>query len=160
MKKSPRPTRWTAPTSYGYDAEGNLITVTDPMDNTTTYSYTADNELCTVTDALHGTTTYEYDLDDELTEVTDSDGYSVTYSYNDMGLGSGESRAGAERLGAIHEKPVATYTYNQDGDLTQGDRRRRPHHHLRLQRPERRDLGHQRRRRRDALHLRRRWRTS
>ena len=37
-------------TSYGYDADGNLITVTDPMDDTTTYSYTPDNEVLTVTD--------------------------------------------------------------------------------------------------------------
>ena len=32
-------------TSYGYDADGNLITVTDPTDATVTYSYTSENEV-------------------------------------------------------------------------------------------------------------------
>ena len=45
-------------------------------------------------------------------------------SYNDLGLRSGEREPVQSELGAIHEAPVATYTYNQDGDLskaTDGD---------------------------------------
>ena len=115
-------------TTYGYDADGNLITVTDPTDGTVTYSYTSENEVATIKDPTGGTVTYGYDLDGEETSVTDPNGFETTFSFNALGLVSGESAPVRinEGMGFFftEEEPVATLAYNQDGDLltaTDGD---------------------------------------
>ena len=41
-----------------YDADNNLVSVTDPMHNVTTYVYDADNEVINVIDPNGGVTTY------------------------------------------------------------------------------------------------------
>ena len=53
-------------TSYGYDADGNQTTVTDPLGRVTTTAYDALDRPITVTDPLGGITTTAYDADGEV----------------------------------------------------------------------------------------------
>ena len=69
-------------TSYGYDGVGNQITVTDANGNTTTYAYDSTNELTTVTDALGDTTVYGYDAAGNQQTVTDALGHTTTTLYD------------------------------------------------------------------------------
>ena len=82
-------------TVYGYDADGNEVSVDDPMGritttvrragparrssidpmgNRVTTTYDADGETLTVTDALNRTTTYTYSVRGWVATVTDPDG--------------------------------------------------------------------------------------
>ena len=55
--------------SYAYDAQGNLISVTDAMGNTTKREYDRNGNLCAVTDAAGTRTLYAYDAMDRLIRV-------------------------------------------------------------------------------------------
>ena len=56
-----------------YDPDNNLLTVTDPDDNTTTYTYNAEDEVATETSPTGGVTTYTYDGQGNLTQTVDPD---------------------------------------------------------------------------------------
>ncbi len=103
-------------TTYGYDADGELISVAAPGGPTITYTYDADgnrtseteggvttaytiNDMDEVTAA--GATTYGYDPDGDLLSATDG-GSTTTYSYNDESQLTGVSG------------PAGTYTYQYD----------------------------------------------
>ena len=96
--------------SFSYDADGNLLTVTDAKGNTVTYRYNARNEEVSMTDPMDQTTSYGYDADGNLITVTDPmDQRHVTYSYN----------AENELLTVtdpLHE--TMTYGYDLDGEVT------------------------------------------
>jgi len=72
-------------TSYTYDDQSNLLTVTDPNSNVTTYSYDALNRKSTMEDPDSNTTTYGYDSEDNLTSVLDPRGLTTTYGYDAFG---------------------------------------------------------------------------
>ncbi|NUT32694.1 MAG: DNRLRE domain-containing protein [Hamadaea sp.] len=110
-KQSPEGRRWT----FGYDTEGNLTTVTDPIgtgtptagDYTTTYTYDEWGQLlsakdanggvttytgfdangypATITDALNNPTAFVYDVRGNVTKVTDARGKSTTQAYDVFG---------------------------------------------------------------------------
>jgi len=65
---------------YGYDNQGNLTTITDPLQHVTTNSYDALNRLKQVTDPGLGLTQYGYNALDQLTAVTDQRNNATTYS--------------------------------------------------------------------------------
>ena len=73
-----RSRRLTAPrtdvtdvTTYAYDTQGNLTSVTQPLNLVTTYSdYTATGQPQTVTDPTSVDTTYTYDSVGRVTSVT------------------------------------------------------------------------------------------
>ena len=93
-------------TGYGYDANGNRTTISNPSGSTTTQTFDAADELvgqsysdtsattsftfnadgtrATMVDST-GTTTYGYDYQGHLTSVTDGNGKTVTYGYNSSG---------------------------------------------------------------------------
>jgi len=54
------------------DGLGQLVSVTDPRNNTTTFTYTSAGLLASVTDALNNTTSYVYDARGNRTSVTRS----------------------------------------------------------------------------------------
>jgi YD repeat-containing protein len=58
-------------TIYGYDDNGNLTSITDPLDQQTLRFYDAFNRLDQITDAETGIVSYDYDVLDPLTTVTD-----------------------------------------------------------------------------------------
>ncbi len=103
-------------TTYGYDADGELIRVAPPGGPTITYSYDADgnrtsetvggvttaytiNDMDEVTQA--GATTYGYDADGNLVSAT-AGGSTTTYAYNDQNQLTGVSG------------PAGTYAYQYD----------------------------------------------
>ncbi len=76
---------------FGYDALGNLTSVTPPGKPSHLFSYTPDNRLesYTAPDTGDGngpaTTSYAYDLDGHPTEVDRADGSAVTMGYDSSG---------------------------------------------------------------------------
>lgn len=87
-------TQITHITKYTYNADGNTLTVTDPVGNVTTTSYTNDDLAASVTDAsgvLNNETTYTYDNNANPTAIsspsatakdtTNPSGTPTTYTY-------------------------------------------------------------------------------
>ena len=78
--------------SYGYDAVGNLATVTDPLSGVTRYQYDALGRQTQITDALAQaageslhTVTTRYDDQGNVIASTDQLGRTTTYEYDDLG---------------------------------------------------------------------------
>jgi RHS repeat-associated protein len=100
--------------SYSYDADGNLVTFTEPEGDlgtylaVTTFTYNARNELVSVTDALNKTTTYIYDPDGNVTSAIDPLDNINTYTYDN----ADNMLTDTDALG------TTTYTYDADDELT------------------------------------------
>ena len=120
-------------TNYGYDADGNQTTVTDPLGDVTTTGYNADDQAVSVTDPVKnvtktqynadgdvvqvtypngGTVVNEYDPDQRLKESTDQDSRTTQYTYNRDGTRATE----IDPRGAETE-----WSYNADAQMTQVD---------------------------------------
>jgi RHS repeat-associated protein len=90
-KLTPQQRLWT----FGYDANGNLASVTDPDGNapgaaagsyTTKYSYDSVGNLATATDANGNTTAYSnYDVTGYPQTITDALGKATKYTYDSRG---------------------------------------------------------------------------
>ena len=72
-------------TTYGYDSNSNLASVTDPLFWATGNYYDALNRLSSTTDAANGSTTFTYDAKDRLTSVKDPRNLTTTYTYDPLG---------------------------------------------------------------------------
>jgi RHS repeat-associated protein len=101
-------------TKYGYDAQGNLKSVTDPLNHVTTNDYDELNRLKKVTEpqvtgqASAGSISYGYDPQDNLTSVTDQRSFTTTYGYS----GFDELR----RL-TSPDTGITNYTYDAVGNV-------------------------------------------
>lgn len=133
--------------TYRYDAFHRLSEIqVGSTENAYTYSYTGVNPLVQQVTRPNGSvTTYQYNALTQLTEILNraSNGEVLsrhTYAYNDQDLRASETREGAAILPepAVDETktaytyneanqlltttdPDAAYTYDADGNLTQGD---------------------------------------
>lgn len=96
--------------NYQYDANGNLIKITDANGNATQRVYDTLNRLTRSTDALAGQTNYQYDVLDRLTQVTDANNHSTSYSYNGL---SDLLQLNSPNTG------VSQYAYDSAGNLLQ-----------------------------------------
>ncbi|MFF4219382.1 FG-GAP-like repeat-containing protein [Streptomyces nondiastaticus] len=96
-------------TSYGYDANGNRTTVTDPTGAVTTTSYDSLGRPVSVTDPLKHVTKTTYDAADNIATVTDALGKVTRYTYTDTGL----TESVTDPLGK-----KTTYGYDADGHRT------------------------------------------
>ncbi len=67
-------------TQYGYDNQGNLTTVTDPLSHVVTNGYDALNRLISMTAPGSTLTSYGYNALDQLTSVTDPRSNATTYT--------------------------------------------------------------------------------
>jgi RHS repeat-associated protein len=75
---------WT----FTYNSKGSLLTRTDPLNHTTSYAYESNNDLDTVTDAEGGVWNYNYYTTGAklLEKVIDPEGRTLaTYTYNSAG---------------------------------------------------------------------------
>jgi len=95
-------------TTYGYDAHGNLVSVTDPNGNTTTYVYDDFGQMLKQTSPVTGVTTYSYDTAGDLETTSDASGAVTTRTYDAIGraLQSTSVRSGV---------PSETVTWTYDG---------------------------------------------
>jgi RHS repeat-associated protein len=71
-------------TQYGYDANGNRTSVTDPLGRTTVSAFDALGRLVQVTDPLNGATQYGYG-GDLLVQVSDPRQLVTGYGYDGLG---------------------------------------------------------------------------
>jgi len=69
---------------YKNDSNGNRLTLTDPVGNTTTWTYDAMNRMLTNTNELLDTRSYEYDAASNLAKYTDRNGRVIEYVYDDL----------------------------------------------------------------------------
>jgi RHS repeat-associated protein len=72
-------------TEYGYDAQGNVLTVKDPLNKTTTNGYDTRNRLRQVTDPAKGVAQYGINGQSMLTSVKDPRNLTTTYTVNGHG---------------------------------------------------------------------------
>ncbi|MDH2415273.1 DUF6531 domain-containing protein [Nocardioides sp. CER19] len=72
-------------TTWTYNANDQVSTITDPLGHETTNTYDDAGNLATVTDADGKVTNYEYDADNQVTTVTDPRGAETTTTYDDAG---------------------------------------------------------------------------
>ncbi|MEW6183575.1 MAG: PQQ-binding-like beta-propeller repeat protein [Bacillota bacterium] len=71
--------------TYGYDAAGRLLTVTDGAGKTTAYEYYDDDTLKSVTDPLSHKTSYTYDSRGDTLTETDANNHTTNYQYDGNG---------------------------------------------------------------------------
>lgn len=69
-------------TQFGYDANSNLLTVTDAKSQQTVYTYNNMNRTSTRKDPLLNTETYTYDNNGNLATVLDRKSQMTTYTYD------------------------------------------------------------------------------
>jgi len=119
-------------TQYGYDNNGNLKTVTDPLSHVTTNNYDALNRLISIVDANTptGTTQNTYNALDQLTQVQDPRLVTTAYTVDALGNvsltqspDSGNTAAVYDAAGNLTQKTdargiVTNYTYDAINRLT------------------------------------------
>jgi RHS repeat-associated protein len=117
-------------TAYTYDANGNLISETDPLGNISTWAYNSLNEVTSSQTPLQAAagvkTAYAYDADGNLLSVSTplpgSSGTSRTTTYT-YGTGCSTSGAGGCYPGDVQleigpDGGTTAYTYDAYGDET------------------------------------------
>ena len=97
-----------ATTAYQYDAEGDLIATTDPLNHTTSSAFGYLGRVTSQTDANGGVTSYTYYADGRVETLTDPAGNTTTWTYN--GLGETATQTNAQG--------TESYTYDLAGELT------------------------------------------
>jgi RHS repeat-associated protein len=120
-------------TSYTYNADGTLITRTDPLGQVTTYSYDSYQRVTQVTHGSDATQTYNYTYDTgtngfgRLTQVTwggTCSGtipvYTETYSYTVAGQVSGKTLTVAKMVhgGCVQATATGAFAYDNEGKPT------------------------------------------
>jgi YD repeat-containing protein len=97
--------------TVGYDANGDIASVTDPVGNVASFTYNAAGQVLTQTTPL-GMTSYTYDYAGNLTSKTDPTGRKITYSYDGNNLTT-ETWYNAD--GTLAN--TKSYTYDTDGNM-------------------------------------------
>ena len=150
--------RWSLIDAKGnveeFDAEGLLVSVTNPQSGTTTLTYDADGRLVTAEDPHGRTMQFFHDEMGRLIEVTDAIGLSYQYRYDDRGNLSellypddtpaensdnprrtyryDDDRFPTHLTAIVDERghPVATWTFDEKGRATSSQRANGTNHYL------------------------------
>ncbi len=97
-------------TTYTYDSNGNLLTLTDPLSHAAQRTFDALNRLIAVTGPAGGVTTTIYDAHDRPVSVTDPNGGVTTYVYDGFG----------DLIQSVSpDSGTTVYHYDLDGNRTQ-----------------------------------------
>jgi RHS repeat-associated protein len=96
-------------TTMTYDADGNMLTETDPT-GTKTYTYNTNGQVLTATDQMSGITTVVYNVNGKPLTLTDALGKVTTLTYN--------TRGQVLTLNDARDK-TTTLTYDAFGNLSQ-----------------------------------------
>jgi YD repeat-containing protein len=72
-------------TTYGYDAQGNQISVAAPLSRTSSNAFDALNRLTQITDAASGVTKFAYDGNDNPVSVVDPKNFTTAYAVDGFG---------------------------------------------------------------------------
>ena len=107
-------------TTYGYDAKGRAVSVTDPNNIVTTTQFDLKGQVTSVvvdagTGRLNLTTTYTYDTRGKTITVTEGDGSAnpklTQYHYDMLG------RRDSERVDPNGINATTTYAYDKNGNV-------------------------------------------
>ena len=93
-------------TRYGYDAHGNLTSVTDPNGNVTTYVFDDFGLMLRQNSPVSGETVYTYDEAGQVRTMTDANGATTTRTYDALG----RVLTAVSQRGAASE--TVTWTYD------------------------------------------------
>jgi len=72
-------------TTYGYDADSNMVSITDPDGVTKHAAYNARNETISVTSASGSQTSFGYDANGRRTSITDALGHTWSFAHDAEG---------------------------------------------------------------------------
>ena len=91
-------------------ANGQPVSQTDALNNTTSYTYNSLGKVLTVTDAEYNVTSYTYNLLGQMTSLTDPEGNATAWTYDSMGRVVSETN---------EKNAVRYYQYDDLGRLIQ-----------------------------------------
>lgn len=98
------------PTAFTYDANSNLLTVTDTKSQQTVFTYSNMNRTSTRKDPLLNTETYTYDNNGNVATVTDRKSQVTTYTYDALNR---------RTKATFHDSTSTNYTYDAGNRITQ-----------------------------------------
>ena len=101
--------------SYTYDVNGNITSITDSKGNTESYTYDVSGNMTRHTDASGRTTLYTYDAHGSVLSETDAKGSVTSYTYYANGLLHTMASAGVTVTYTYDRGQVATVTQSGDG---------------------------------------------
>lgn len=116
LATTPLSTATQEATSYGYDNQGNMTSMTDPAGNAWSWKFDVLGHQTTAVDPDTGTTITSYDNAGNVLTTTDARSNVLAYSYDNL------NRKTAEYLGAVGSsgKELASWVYDTvaKGQLT------------------------------------------
>ncbi len=104
-------------TQMDYDVAGNVVSVTDPENNTTSFTYNGLSRQLTETKPLGQVLTYVYDSFNRLDHRLTARGYKIDYSYAPWGPATKEEVFDPGNTGVTPDQTI-TYAYDLNGNLT------------------------------------------
>jgi RHS repeat-associated protein len=105
-----------------YNSYGQILTNTNPRDETTAYNYDTNGYLRTIDPPLPGTndsTFFSYDIYGRLRTLTDSEGYTLTYDYDALDRLTRTTYPDGTFEEHIYERLDRIASRNRNGQATQ-----------------------------------------
>ena len=117
-------------TRYGYDNQGNVISINNPLNRSTVNAYDALNRLKQITDPANGVTRFEYNGLDQPASVVDPRNNATRYTFDGLANLSAQSSPDTGNTTRTHDAAgnvviavdakgqTTTYTYDALNRLT------------------------------------------